>query len=73
MKKVMKILGIIMIFLVALVAVFLIVTYHGIQTSYVLAGSYDVQQISGKYDSGKMFSCMAETIILMMGCNFEQQ
>lgn len=52
---------------------YMIATYHGIQTSYVLAESYDDRQISGKYDPGKMFSCMAEAIILMMGCKSEQQ
>jgi len=46
---------------------FLTATYHGIQTGYVLSGSYDADELGGKYDPCKMFSCMAESIILMMG------
>ena len=46
---------------------FLIATYQGIQTGYVLSGSYDADELGGKYDPCKMFSCMAESIILMMG------
>lgn len=46
---------------------FMIATYHGIQTGYVLSASYDADQLKGKYDPGKMFSCLAESIILMMG------
>lgn len=46
---------------------FMIATYHGIQTGYVLSASYDAEQLKGKYDPGKMFSCLAESIILMMG------
>lgn len=46
---------------------FLIATYQGIQTGYVLSGSYDADELSGKYDPCIMFSCMAESIILMMG------
>lgn len=45
---------------------FMIATYHGIQTGYVLSASYDADQLRGKYDPGKMFSCLAESIILMM-------
>lgn len=46
---------------------FMIATYQGIQTGYVLSGSYDSDELGGKYDPCKMFSCMAESIILMMG------
>lgn len=45
----------------------MIATYQGIQIGYVLSGSYDADELSGKYDPCKMFSCMAESIILMMG------
>lgn len=46
---------------------FMIATYHGIQTGYVLSASYDAKQLSGKYNPDQMFSCLAESIILMMG------
>ena len=46
---------------------FVIATYHGIQTGYVLSASYDVEQLRGNYNPGKLFSCLAESIILMMG------
>ena len=48
---------------------FIIATYHGIQTGYVLSASYDAGQLRGKYDPGKMFSCLAESIIIMTGGN----
>lgn len=48
---------------------FMIASYHGIQTGYVLSASYDANQLRGKYDPGKMFSCLAESIILMIGGN----
>lgn len=46
---------------------FMIAAYHGIQTGYVLSASYDADQLRGKYDPRKMFSCLAESIISMMG------
>ena len=46
---------------------FLIATYQGIQIGYVLSESYDADELRGKYDPCKMFSCIAESIILMMG------
>lgn len=46
---------------------FMIVTYQGIQTGYVLSAGYDANQLQGKYNPGKMFSCLAESMVLMMG------
>jgi AcrR family transcriptional regulator len=46
---------------------FLILTYHGIQTGYVLSGCYDKGSLCGEYQPEKMFSCLAESIIFMMG------
>ena len=46
---------------------FMIATYHGIQTGYVLSAGYDADQLKGKYNPVKMFSCLAEAIISMMG------
>lgn len=45
---------------------FMIASYHGIQTGYVLSKSYDANQLRGKYDPDKMFSCLAESMIFMM-------
>lgn len=46
---------------------FMIVTYHGIQTGYVLSECYDAEHMRGKYKPPEMFSCLAESIILMLG------
>ena len=39
---------------------FIIASYHGIQTGYVLANCYDAEQLRGQYDPGQMFSCLAD-------------
>ena len=46
---------------------FMIATYHGIQTGYVLSDRYDADQLKGKYNPVNMFSCLAEAMIAMMG------
>ena len=45
---------------------FLVVTYHGIQTGYVLSENYDSKQLQGQYRPKQMFSCLAEGIISML-------
>ena len=45
---------------------FIIVTYHGIQTGYVLSENYDSKQLQGQYQPKQMFSCLAEGIISML-------
>lgn len=45
---------------------FIIASYHGIQTGYVLANCYDAEQLEGKYDPKAMFSCLADSVILML-------
>ena len=46
---------------------FMIVTYHGIQTGYVLSECFRVDQLEGKYKPKMMFSCLADAVIMMMG------
>lgn len=46
---------------------FFIASYHGIQTGYVLTESYKAEHIRGNYKPTEMFSCLAESMILMMG------
>lgn len=45
---------------------FIIVTYHGIQTGYVLSENYDSKQLQGQYQPKQMFSCLAEGIISIL-------
>ena len=45
---------------------FIIASYHGIQTGYVLSTCYDARQLEGKYDQKVMFSCLADSVILML-------
>ena len=45
---------------------FVIVTYQGIQSGYVLAECFKTPQLSNKYKPKKMFSCLAESVICMM-------
>ena len=45
---------------------FIIASYHGIQTGYVLSTCYDARQLEGKYDPKVMFSCLADSVILML-------
>ena len=45
---------------------FIIVTYHGIQTGYVLSKNYDSKQLQGQYQPKQMFSCLADGIIAML-------
>ena len=48
---------------------FMIVTFHGVQSGYVLSGCLDEEMINGKYAPETMFSCLADSVILMMKCN----
>ncbi len=45
---------------------FVIVTYQGIQSGYVLAECFKTPQLINKYKPKKMFSCLAESLICMM-------
>ena len=45
---------------------FVIVTYQGIQSGFVLAECFKTPQLSNKYKPKKMFSCLAESLICMM-------
>lgn len=46
---------------------FTILNYHGIQTGYVLSKSYKAEHLKKKYNPKEMFSCLAQSIISMMG------
>lgn len=46
---------------------FMIVTYHGIQTGYVLTDCFKAPHIEGKYKPDDMFINLARSVILMMG------
>ena len=45
---------------------FVIVTYQGIQSGFVLAECFKTPQLNNKYKPKKMFSCLAESLICMM-------
>ena len=45
---------------------FIVVTYQGIQSGYVLAECYKSPQLKNKYKPKKMFACLAESIISML-------
>ena len=45
---------------------FVIITYQGIQTGFVLAECFKTPQLNNKYKPKKMFSCLAESLICMM-------
>lgn len=46
---------------------FFVAAFHGIQTGYVITESYTAEHISGRYKPSEMFSCLAESMILMLG------
>lgn len=46
---------------------FIIISYHGIQTGYALSASYDALHLKDKYQPKQMFSCLAQSIISMLG------
>ncbi len=46
---------------------FFIASYHGIETGYVLTESYKAEQLRGDYKPDELFSCLAESVIFMMG------
>ncbi|HAK68206.1 MAG TPA: hypothetical protein DCM57_00930 [Treponema sp.] len=45
---------------------YMVAAYHGIQTGYVLSNCYHAEQVIGKYKPKEMFSCLAESVILMI-------
>ena len=45
---------------------FIIASYHGIQTGYVLSNCYEAEQLQGQYDPEQMFSCLADAVISMI-------
>jgi len=45
---------------------FVIITYQGIQSGFVLAECFKTPQLNNKYKPKKMFSCLAESLICMM-------
>ncbi len=46
---------------------FMIVTFHGIQTGYVLSNCYQTEHITERYKPAPMFDCLADSVIYMMG------
>ena len=45
---------------------FVVVTYQGIQSGYVLSECFSSSQLKNKYKPKKMFACLAKSIISMM-------
>jgi AcrR family transcriptional regulator len=45
---------------------FIMVSFQGIQSGYVLSACFDEEQVNGKYLPEEMFSCLAESVILMI-------
>ena len=45
---------------------FIMVSFQGIQSGYVLSACFDEEQVKGKYLPEEMFSCLAESVILMI-------
>ena len=45
---------------------FIIVTYHGIQTGYILSECYPLPEMTNRYRPEDMFSCLADSVIHMM-------
>lgn len=45
---------------------FVVASYQGIQTAYVLSECYESSQLKNKYRPKKMFGCLAESVIAMM-------
>lgn len=46
---------------------FVVATFHGIQTGYVLSNCYKTEHITERYKPSKMFDCLADSVIYMMG------
>jgi len=46
---------------------FMIVTYHGVQTGYVLTECFKAPHVEGKYKPEDMFEQLARSVILMLG------
>lgn len=45
---------------------FMIVTFHGIQSGFVLSGCLSEEDLNGKYTPETMFSCLADSVIMML-------
>ena len=45
---------------------FMIVTFQGIQTGYVMSHCFSSDQIKGTYEPSVMFSCLADSVVRMM-------
>ena len=45
---------------------FIVVSYHGIQTGYILSECYPLPRVTHRYQPEVMFSCLAESVIHMM-------
>ena len=45
---------------------FMIVTFHGVQSGFVLTGCLEEEMVNGKYTPETMFSCLADSVILML-------
>ena len=45
---------------------FIVVSYHGIQTGYILSECYPLSRMNQRYQPEVMFSCLAESVIHMM-------
>ena len=46
---------------------FMVVTFHGAKLGYVISENYENADSKGKYNPEKMFSCLADSVILMLG------
>ena len=45
---------------------FIVASYHGIQTGYILSECYQMPRVTHRYQPEVMFSCLAESVIHMM-------
>ena len=45
---------------------FMIVTFHGVQSGFVLSGYLGEEHMKGKYSPETMFSCLADSVIMML-------
>lgn len=46
---------------------FIIVSYHGIETGYVLSENYHADHLQGKYKPHDMFACLADSVLALLG------
>ena len=52
---------------------FMIVTFHGVQSGFVLSGCLEEEQLRGQYTPETMFSCLADSIISMLKCEYRDK